>query len=344
MLTHADYVDPDAHVWETADTWAGLTAAESVYRPEVLSVDAPTGISRIFPVGARTLADPVARVEVLDELGIAVQVLHSTFWSMTEVPELSAEIALARCWNRWMAQRTEGQPARLRWALRAPLRDVAASLRELEFGAAHGAAAVHLRGYEHGRRLSDPVFFPVYQRAAELGLVLSVHVGAQSDTMNRHGAPGTLWDAFAPVAGAFYALLIGDIAAKVPGARWSFAEAGGAWLPWVAALAGRVDETLQRSPDSRWRENTASLLARMNCFISCWSDDDLPALTELFGVDNLTVSSNWGHYSAGSDPAAHALVDARHDLSPEVRHKLLSANGQRLFGLTNPVDTLAIPS
>src|SRR5262245_25791820 len=81
----------------------------------------PDKYHEIYPPGAPTLDDVPARLEHLDRLGIDVQVLFSTFFIQSNFSRPLVEAALARSWNRWMAERTADSGGRLRWACRVPL-------------------------------------------------------------------------------------------------------------------------------------------------------------------------------------------------------------------------------
>lgn len=66
---------------------------------------------------------------------------------------------------------------------RHPARD-----QRTRFGKDHGAVAVNLHGREHGLFLSVPHFWPLYEKAEELGLAVAVHAGANSLVSQRFNA------------------------------------------------------------------------------------------------------------------------------------------------------------
>ena len=88
----------------------------------------------------RYMEDIPGRVAHMDELGIDVQVLYPTMYigRMCENPD--TEIALAKSYNRWLADIWEQSKGRLRWTSILPL----ATWRgvEVSLAAEHGACRV----------------------------------------------------------------------------------------------------------------------------------------------------------------------------------------------------------
>src|SRR5207245_1998481 len=91
----------------------------------------------VFPAGSVNLSDPSARIRYMDELGVDVQILFPTFWLSEEVTNVVREAAMARSYNRWLAEATAESGGRLGWAVYTPVRAVDRALQELEFGKEH---------------------------------------------------------------------------------------------------------------------------------------------------------------------------------------------------------------
>jgi hypothetical protein len=68
--------------------------------------------------GLLDLTDPKARIETMDALGVDVQLVFSTFYIGAEIDNPLEEAALARSYNRWVAERLAGHTDRLRWVPR----------------------------------------------------------------------------------------------------------------------------------------------------------------------------------------------------------------------------------
>src|SRR5262245_22596644 len=74
-------------------------------------------MSDVFPVGSVDLSNPSARLRYMDELGVDVAVLFPTFWLTFRIGNAIAEAAMARSYNRWLAERTADSRGRLLWAV-----------------------------------------------------------------------------------------------------------------------------------------------------------------------------------------------------------------------------------
>ena len=206
------FIDADTHVLETNDTWDYLDPSDRDCRPlKVEFLDPPSGTTayagisgrriwvaddawtrehpndgrpggygKDFGVGKTDLADPGARIQEMDALGVDVQLLISTFFISMDLDHPRTEAALTRSFNRWMGERTAGTGGRLPWLVVPPTRSLDRSLEELRYGKSHGAVGVMIKGIDHGMYLNDPFLYPLYAEAQELDLAMCVHVGAHS--------------------------------------------------------------------------------------------------------------------------------------------------------------------
>jgi predicted TIM-barrel fold metal-dependent hydrolase len=363
-----NFVDCDSHLRETMDTWSYLSKSEEAYRPKVASFvgekrTLTTNITtramwvvgdtwtpyqdgaanqydnaNIYDPGATEMTDVGLRLQDLDALGIDVQLLFSSFFIGIELDNPNVEAALARSFNRWAAAALDGYGDRLRWALRPPLRTMARTLEELDFGAAHGASGIHIRGIEHGMFLSDEYFYPMYERAEELGLAILIHVGASHRRIDNQpigqliSSPAGFIDHIHKVMAGFHSVLASDLHKRFPGLRWGFLEGGSTWIPTVLQQQAR----LAASGSARFlhlEDITPELLEAKNLFVACEVDEDLPYLTSVVGENVLCAGTDYGHNDIGTELAAHSEIMHRPDLDLRVANKIANVNGRRLLGL-----------
>jgi predicted TIM-barrel fold metal-dependent hydrolase len=357
-------IDCDAHVLETEGTWSFLAPSEEEHRPMTFSrVDGASSTQwwviedqrtprmdgddngpygdvyrEHFPSGTVTLEDVPGRLSKMDEVGVDVQVLFSTFFIAVDLANPATEAALARSYNRWMAERTAESEGRLRWALKPPLRAISQAVEELEFGRDHGAVAVQLQRLAHLPHLGHQYYWPLYEKAEELGLVMAVHkatnalVKQQFPSRNTSEAMAMWWQLCGSVAEAFHSVVGSQLHERFPALRWAFLEAGSMWIPLIIQDLSRNDGGFLRRFGTDWHEG-GSLLAERNLFVSCQVDDDIPWLTELVGEDNFVVGTDWGHLDRNSDPDAHGIISSREDLDPSSVTKLVDTNGRHLYDL-----------
>jgi predicted TIM-barrel fold metal-dependent hydrolase len=290
----------------------------------------PPEYNELFPEGSVDLSVPSARVKRLDTLGTDAQVLFTSFWLNLDLPSAALEAALMRSWNRWMADRTADSDGRLLWAAEIPFRLAQRAISEMEFAREHGAVAIRLSGLRHGIGVADQAYWPLYETAQDLGLVVAVHTGGDRRRTTRDRSLFLL-DAVAPVAGAWYALCCTKLPQRFPGVTWAFLEAGASWLPFVAQEASRADDVGRTDQD--WRESVSSVLVDNHFFVSCQIDDDLPYLLRLFGGSNIVHGTDYSHMDKGSDPYGLHIVASRSDLNSDESRWIVDSNARRLWGI-----------
>jgi hypothetical protein len=168
-------IDADTHVDETDATWDYMEPKEQSFKPVTEVRYNPNsstkhaelrewvveGIRTRRPVrndsksgtkvGARELLDVESRLRHMDELGTEIQVIYPTFFLHVPAATDAGQVALARSYNRWLADRCSVSKGRLRWVCIPPLVDIAASIKELQ------VAKERPRGWARAQR---SIFFP----------------------------------------------------------------------------------------------------------------------------------------------------------------------------------------
>jgi predicted TIM-barrel fold metal-dependent hydrolase len=143
--------------------------------------------------------DPGVRVKQMDTEGIAAEILlpgHQLatlpFFGIVNEP-VSAEVraAGARAYHRWLADMMAESHGRLFGVADAgPSLDMAATVSELKWAAAHGFVSVTPPGFTADPALpplSDRYYEPFWAACVELGLTVTVHVGYGVPQMNKSG-------------------------------------------------------------------------------------------------------------------------------------------------------------
>ncbi|HUJ64281.1 MAG TPA: amidohydrolase family protein [Acidimicrobiales bacterium] len=338
------YIDCDTHVIEPDQVWDYFDPGERYLSPTLNDgywtvedhlVQWPGPMMKkwrdaVFP--GCDLADVDARLRYMDDFGVDVQMLYTSWWLLYPTWSPAAEAALYRSYNRWVADRVAEAGGRLRWAVMAPVMTMERAFEELDFGRDHGAAAVFLLGQNAGMSLANPTMFPLYERAQDLGLAITVHVG--NDLRAARRDPGNaMYNGLMVLPGAFYALLWGGLTDRFPRLRWAFVEGGASWLPWVLRETFRADETGAFRSFRDWRSCTADALRDKHVYIAAQVDDDLPELVDIVGPDRLVYGTDYGHLDVGSDPDGLNLMANRPDVTSEVARRIVDTNGRRLLGI-----------
>ena len=186
-MLHA--IDADTHLFESTQVWDFLDKEMYLRRPIIVSGPKDTVYRRsgfwlidgnIFPksagkggfllgtptepgqlaampdMRARELLDIPGRLQAMDLMGVATQVVYPTLFLAYITDDVKLEVALCRSYNRFMAGVWEQAQGRLRWVVVPPLRSIDASIAEINFAKEHGAVGLFFRGIERDRTLDDP--------------------------------------------------------------------------------------------------------------------------------------------------------------------------------------------
>lgn len=290
---------------------------------------------------SRELLDLEYRFSDMAATKVDTHVVYPTLFLafLTHDPEL--EVALARAYNRFMAEVWAKSGGRIRWVVVPALRDIDASIAELRFGKANGACGIFFRGIEKDRMLDDPYFFPLYEEAQALGLSVDVHQGQGAPALNGLidiDRSATFTHGRIPPISAFRNIVANRIPELFPTLRFGFIETGASWIPFALH---QLKGTMRTDPDF-WGPR---LFDEYNIWVSYEVDEDLPYLLKFTGEDHMVAGTDYGHHPGGelntdrlaSDPSAQFfMVDtlyARDDVPKSVIDKMLTDNAAALYGI-----------
>lgn len=347
------YVDADAHVIESPDTWSFISEADKRHVPILVNqvwgreVRAEHGqraveywimdnrfhardqnISYETTSESRELKGVAARLAHMDELGIDTQIIFPTVFLRPAVRTRAAERVLTRSYNRWLGGIWRNAPTRLRWVALPPLLSLELAREELTWAKENGAVGVFMRGFEWDRCLADPYFYPLYEIAADLDLPVCVHTGNNSMVQHDYFIEDTSFSRFLqPAVSAFHSLIEKEVPAKFPSIRWCFVEAGAQWIPYCWHHLRR------RLMRAKGRRLTKSFLEENNIFVACDPGEDIPYLLEYAGEGHLVVGTDYGHNDATSNMNALVQIANRTDISPAVIARITETNARKLYSL-----------
>jgi predicted TIM-barrel fold metal-dependent hydrolase len=334
-------IDADAHVIETERTWDYMDEADIKFRPMIVAsqdgqkqfwlVDGrvtPRGpINVAIPESTREMQDIESRLRHMDELGIDIQVLYPTVFlaPLTNRPEIEA--ALCKSYNRWLADIYRRADNRLRWIAMLPLMTMDKTLEEIGFAKANGACGLFTRGLVDHRLLSDPYFYPVYEKASRLNLPVCVHASTGDfewiDLFQRESG----FSQFKlPVLIAFHTIVHKGIPQKFPALRFGFIEVKAQWVPYlIHELARRLKGRGEWVAKEIMRDN--------RLYVACQTDDDLAYVLKYSGEDNLVIGTDYGHSDTSSEIEALRRLRQNSDVPSSVIDKILYDNPRAFYGL-----------
>ncbi len=286
----------------------------------------------------RYVTDPVARVRDMDKRGVDTEVVYPTLLLGYLDVDVALEVAICQAYNRYLAAAWKTAGDRLRWVVAPPLRDMDASVREIETARDHGAVGVFFRGVEGDRSLAESYFFPVYAAANRLGMAICIHTGAGAPEITKvfdrnfsHNLPHVR---SLPLF-AFRDLVAHKIPERFPDLRIGFIEASASWVPYVlhhlrrasgARLhaGGDADATLDWGPN---------LFRDYRLYVAAEADEDLPYLLTHIGEDHIIMGSDYGHQDQSREDGMVAVMRRKENVSPPVVEKILCDNPRRFYRL-----------
>jgi predicted TIM-barrel fold metal-dependent hydrolase len=256
-----------------------------------------------------------------------MQVVFPSLFLTHTADDLKLEAALLRAYNSFLGECAAASKGRIRFAALVPIRDVDASIRELKRAAKIGAAAVMLQGMAWDKLLGDESLFPFYQVAADLNLPVCVHLGWGCPALTRiFDAKTNFYSAILPVVMGFNSIMSSAAFDKIANLRFSFLEAGAAWLPFMIKQVRRDNMRRKLAKDPIEYFTTGRV------FVSAEPDEDLTGIAALVGEDSFVLGSDYPHGDPSRQEDMVAEFRERKDLSQTMVEKMLSDNPKRLYG------------
>lgn len=308
----------------------GETAVEVTEDPEGNSVLHYPGDYNVAVRGHRDIA---FRQEVIEREGVDLQVLTLTTPGV-HVEEPGRAMALARLVNDSFHSIAQARPDRFTALATLPLNDVPASVDELERAMGQlGFKGAMLFSNVNGIALADECFWPLYEKANQLGAVLQIHptspVGVEA--MKEYWLMplvGFLMDTTLAAAHLVFA----GIPERFPRIAWVLSHLGGA-IPY---LAERLDRGYDAFAECRARISLhpSEYLKRFHYDTVNFDRAALRFAASFAGVDHLLAGSDYPH-QIGSLRGMLESINGL-DFSRAQKQQILGGNASRLLGLAGP--------
>ena len=191
--------------------------------------------------------DPMVRLRECDAAQVGVQVVSTVPVLFSYGIKAQDGLDVARFLNDHLARFCAEHPSRFIGLGTLPLQDPALAIGELErCGRQLGLAGVQIGTHVGAWNLDAPELFPVFARAAELGLCVFVHPWDMlaPERMKKYWLP---WLVGMPAesALAIASLIFSGVLEKLPDLRIAFAHGGGSF----PATIGRLQHGFQARPD-----------------------------------------------------------------------------------------------
>ncbi|HEY7060324.1 MAG TPA: amidohydrolase family protein [Chloroflexota bacterium] len=288
--------------------------------------------------------DPPSNLRDMDREGVDVSVLFPTMglyiiWKSDMDPQVSA--AICRAYNNWLSEYCSYDPTRLKGVMLIPLQDTQLAVEELKRAAGLGLCGVFWRPNPvKGRKLDHPDYQPIYETAADLGVVICVHEGARTilpqagsdrySEFTRHIACHPLEQMLACATFCADGTL-----ERLPELKVAHLESSCGWLPfWLE----RMDEHWEHYSmgKSRSTSEPPSYYFKRQCWISCEAGEELAGVVaEHVSPDCLIMATDYPHPDAVDKFPDRTVGDLTRnaELSADLKRKILWDNPARLYGI-----------
>ncbi len=258
--------------------------------------------------------------------------IHALSLSVPMVYWADAELGprLARAVNDAMSQAHTAFPDRFVGLATLPMQEPKLALEELDRAARlPGIRGVYLGTNIQGRELSDPAFFPVYQRLEALRLPLLLHpidvLGAQR--LAPYYLGNLLGNPFDSAVAAAH-LIFGGVLDRLPRLQVCLPHAGGAF-PY---LIGRLSRGWKvRSECKHVKRPPSAYLRRFTYDTISHSSQALRYLIGLVGADRVLLGSDYCFDMGYARPVQ--VVTGLRGLSRSDQARILGGNAKRLLRL-----------
>ena len=359
-------IDADTHISEGEAMWAMMDSAMQPRRPIMLSVPEDTWYGNrnafwlidgeIYPKPAgkgsfalvtpsaqkvqegrkdstpatREMTDIPGRLADMDKLRTATQIVYPTLFLVYNTKDRALEVALARAYNRFLAQACARSAGRMKWVAVLPFQSMNEAIDEIRFAKQHGAVGLFFRGIEGDYTLDHPYLFPVYEQAQKQNLSICVHTGCgvrailEMFELSRNHTFGHT--RVMPLL-AFRDLIANKIPEQFPGLRFGFIEAAAGWVPFLTHIVRRLQKDKFRFGSS------AELFREYRLYVACEADEDIPYLAKYTGEDHLLIGSDYPHSDPSREDQFVNVLNTREDLSPVLRQKIMNENPRAFYGL-----------
>jgi len=313
-----------------------------------------------------------ARLQDMDTDGIDLAVLYPTsMLGLQSIPDEDFARVQARAYNDWASDHTQEGEGRL-FAAGAvpPMNDedgvaaVAAEIRRV--AEKPGMVSVFLRPNPSvdWRPFNDKIYDPVWQAAAETGLVLAFHPFLMPDLPGacrglKLARPFADWS-YAPsseepeggwemgnilftqaianpvdVMHSIAYVTAGGVCERFPDTKFLFLEANGGWLvPWLE----RLDHHSKKFEwDVPWLNMLPSEYFRRQCWISFDPDESMLAFTAnspLCGAERIVWASDYPHPDAKFPGVTEELAEALEPLDFAQQQVITSESALALYGIS----------
>lgn len=254
------------------------------------------------------------------------------------IGDKDAAVALCHAYNTYFAEEFRGKSDLLHGVATLPLQDIDEAIAELRGAKEMGFVGGMLPGIARGPLLGDSRYFPLYEEAQRLGMMLAVH-GA---THGLDQVGSDVYDQFigvhtytfpAAIMRQFTSVVYAGISELFPELRIGWMESGCTWLPfWIDRMDSEWHKRGAREAPALTR-TPSEAIRRAHWYFHAESEESLiAAAAEYLGTEKLFWASDWPHWDNEYPESLDEILD-RGDLTLEQKRAMARENALRLYGM-----------
>ena len=282
---------------------------------------------RTGPIVSRFI-DLDERIRDMDRQGVTMHALSLTqpmvYWADDDLG-----VKLCVAFNDAISAAHRAHPGRLIGFACLPLQNPTLALEELERASKlPGIKAIYMATAVRDRELSDPSFFPIYERIADLGLPIFLHpMMINTERLKQFYLINLCGNPFDTAIAAAH-LIFGGVLDAFPKLEVSLPHAGGA-LP---ILRGRFDRGFEvRGECKAIARAPSEYLKRFTYDTISYDENIMLDLIKLVGIDRIMMGSDYCFDIAYDEPVK--FVTGMKSLNDKERAQILWGNAARYLKL-----------
>jgi predicted TIM-barrel fold metal-dependent hydrolase len=378
-------IDCDAHITEPGDLWTSRLPAQ--YRdlgPKMVR-NPDTGVdiwqigdsNPLVPVGHTAVAgwkdpfpaaplnmdevppaayDAKARLDYLDSIGIWAQVLYPNVGgfgnqAFLDLNDRKLMLACVQAYNDFLTEWCEADSRRLVAITAMPFWDVAACVEEIDRCAKLGHKGILFSGEPHNLGmplLGDPHWNPIWEKAQELGLPISFHIGSAKfdegfspERFRVDGLGASLGritvGLFLNNANQIVDLLLCGVLPRYPELKFVSVESGIGFIPFLLEALDHTFSYSRMRDEKPEFELMPSEYFKRQVYGCYWFEENAPQnLVQQIGEDNILFETDYPHPVCLYGNVREQIDAGLKGQTAEIRRKLLWANAANLYGVAEP--------
>ncbi|MBM2809874.1 MAG: Amidohydro-rel protein [Chloroflexi bacterium] len=278
-------------------------------------------------------------VDFVEQANITLSVIFPTgglSFGLISDPEWAA--ALAQAYNDWLYDRfLRLSPRRLKGMALIPLQDPDRAVHELRRAAGElGMVGAILPAVGLSEAFGHRMFWPVYEAAQDLGLLLAVHgapgQGLGLDRLRRLIEVRTLTHPFSQMV-QLTSMMFEGVFDAFPRLRFAFCEAGCGWLPYlVERLDLEYSHRTAQAPGLKVRPSEHVRSGRIFVHTEL-EEQGLARVVAEFGEELLFCASDFPHEPRSEFIEAMETFHDRRDISESAKRRIIWDNPIQMYAL-----------